>query len=121
MTHRLRQAYETEMRRAREAEARGDPSLAWRSLERAHILSQPFAGLHVRVHGAMFRVAIRRRDWRELAGQIPRIILAAPASVLGRAPRGNTGGADAGILTPLPIPPDLEVLLREFEELDGVQ
>lgn len=121
MTHGLKHAYEAERRRAREAEARGDSSLAWLSLERAHILSQPFAGLHVRVHGAMFLAAIRRRDWRELAGQIPRIILAAPASLLGRAPRGNTGGANVGILTPLPIPPDLEVLLRESEEIDGLQ
>ena len=112
MTDRLRDALDSEMRSASEARLRGDKALEWRSLEPAHILSQPFAGPHVRVHFAMLVFAIRQGDSRELVGQIPRILLAAPASLLGRPPRGNTGGANVGILTPLPLPLDLASLLQ---------
>ena len=50
------------------AEASGDMATAWRALERAHILSQAFAGAHTGVHWAMFRFALRRRDVREMLG-----------------------------------------------------
>ena len=108
----VRQAFDAEMARAREGATQGDRASAWRALERAHILSQPFAWPHVRVHAAMLGFALRSGDWREIAGQLPRLVLAAPASLLGRAPRGNTGGANVGILTPLPMPPDLEAILE---------
>ena len=61
---------------------------------RAHILSQPMAGPHVRTHPAMFASAGRRRDRHEVVGQLFRIIVAAPGSITGRYPVGNTGGAD---------------------------
>lgn len=89
------------------AEASGDVATAWRALERAHILSQAFAVAHTGVHWAMFRFAFRRRDVREMLGQLPRLLLAAPGSLLGRAPLGNTGGANVGIFEPMPIPEDL--------------
>ncbi|WP_434391240.1 DUF3703 domain-containing protein [Melittangium boletus] len=113
MTPRLRAHFERELALALEAEARGARAEAWRCLERAHVLSQAHALPHLRVHGRMFGVAWRGRDTRELLGQLPRLLLAAPGSVLGRAPRGNTGGADVGIFTPMPIPEDLQALLRE--------
>ena len=113
MTPKLRQHFEHELRQAQEAETRGDLTSAWRSLERAHILSQAHAGPHIRVHCAMITFAWRRRNPRELLGQIPRLLLAGPGSLLGRAPLGNTGGANVGISTPMPIPEDLQALLRD--------
>jgi len=110
---RLRSAFHQELAVARRAEHEGDLRRAWRHLERAHVLSQAHAGPHVRVHGRMFAFAWRRRDLRELLGQLPRLLLAAPGSWTGRAPRGNTGGADVGIFTPMAIPPDLAALLSE--------
>lgn len=107
----LRAAFEAELRQAAEAEREGEPPRAWRHLERAHILSQAHAGPHVRVHGLMFAFGWRRGDVRELLGQFARILVAAPGSWLGRAPLGNTGGANVGILTPMPIPEDLRALL----------
>jgi hypothetical protein len=112
VTGKLRQAYERELESARSAEADRRFEVAWQHLERAHVLSQPFAGPHVGVHVRMFGFAWRRRDLRELVGQLPRILLAAPGSWTGRAPRGNTGGADVGIFTPMQIPPDLAALLE---------
>ena len=112
MSDALRSSFEAELAAAREAEARGEARLAWRLLERAHVLSQAFAAPHLRVHWAMSAFAWRRCDVRELLGQLPRLLLAAPGSWTGRAPRGNTGGSDVGIFTPMEIPQDLQVLLE---------
>lgn len=101
-----------ELSRADEARARGDEGTAWHHLERAHILSQPFAGWHFRVHLAMLTEGWRRGDGREVLGQIVRVLLAAPASWLGRAPAGNTGGANVGLFERLPVPADLRDLLE---------
>jgi hypothetical protein len=112
MTPRLQQAFEHELAQSRAAEATGTVDAAWSHLERAHILSQPFPRPHVHVHVAMFGFAWRRRWWGEILGQIPRILLAGPASALGRAPLGNTGGANVSLFKPLPVPADLEDLLN---------
>jgi hypothetical protein len=107
----LRTAYHREIDEARRAEDSGDYAGAWLRLERAHIVSQMHAWPHVYVHLRMASFAGRRRDLRELLGQIPRILLAAPGSWTGRAPRGNTGGADVGIFTPMELPEDLHAIL----------
>ncbi len=112
MKPKLRVAFEAELRQAAEAERGGELPRAWRHLERAHILSQAHAGPHIRVHGRMFAFGWRRKDSRELLGQLVRLLVAGPGSWLGRAPLGNTGGANVGILTPLPIPEDLRALLE---------
>ena len=86
---------------------------AWPALERAHILSQPDPGLHVRSHWWMLRCAVRQRDLREVAGQAVRLLLAAPGSWLDRYPRGNTGRARISMFQPMPIPANLEKLLKD--------
>ena len=50
---RLRAAWAAELDAARAARSSGDSSAEWTHLERAHILSQPMAGPHVRTHVAM--------------------------------------------------------------------
>jgi len=107
----LRQAWGAEIDRARSARTGGDPAAEWRHLERAHILSQPLPGQHLRTHAAMFGAAWRRREVRELAGQTVRLLLAVPGSVSGRYPVGNTGGADVSAFRVMPIPDDLRPLL----------
>ena len=116
MLETLRSAFEHEITSAVHAEKDHDFARAWRHLERAHVLSQAYAWDHLCVHARMFSFAWRRRDVRELLGQLPRLFLAAPGSWTGRAPRGNTGGANGGIFTPMAIPPDLASLLRAGNE-----
>lgn len=79
----------------------------WRHLERAHILSQPHPWLHTRNHIAMLHLALRQHDRREAIGQVLRIVVAAPGSLTGRYPEGNTGRAAVGLTTPMPVPPDI--------------
>jgi hypothetical protein len=113
----LRRAWSEEMGRAREARDRGDSIREWSHLERAHILSQPMALPHVRTHVAMMGSALRRRDRKEIVGQLVRLVLAGPGSVSGRYPVGNTGGADVSAFAPMPIPDDLRAILdSELEE-----
>jgi hypothetical protein len=108
----LRAAFVAELQCAREAARGDDHARAWHHLERAHVLSQAHAWPHVRVHALMLAAGLRRGDAREVLGQLVRVLAAAPASWLGRAPLGNTGGSGVGMLTPKPIPEDLRRLLQ---------
>lgn len=105
---------QTELTAAAQAEQRGDRDDAWRYLERAHILSQPFAGPHLRVHLAMLAFGWRTGDVREVMGQLVRAVVAAPGSWTGRFPLGNTGRAHVGMLQPMPISLDLQALLDKM-------
>lgn len=66
-------------------------------LEEAHLFAQPYAGPHFSVHWRMFILAFKFREYKELLGQIPRLILAIPGSFLGKAPKGNIGSTKMGI------------------------
>ena len=110
---RLHAAWTAELDAARAARSTGDTSSEWTHLERAHILSQPMAGPHVRTHVAMIAAALRRHDRHELVGQLFRIIVAAPGSITGKYPVGNTGGADVSAFAPMAIPADLRPLLPD--------
>lgn len=104
----VRALYAQEMTAARQA---NDPAVRWRHLERAHVVSQPHAWLHTGNHAAMLTLAVRQRDRREALGQLVRIIVAAPGSLTGRFPDGNTGRVAAGLMTPMPLPADLAAAL----------
>jgi hypothetical protein len=101
-------AFDTELRRARSDEP---VEQRWAALERAHILSQRWPIPHVRSHAAMIRLAIHERDTRELLGQALRLVVAGPASAVGKYPPGNTGRARVSATLPMPIAEDLAELL----------
>src|SRR3954463_9671347 len=107
----LHERWAEERSAARAARQRADAKGEWRHLERAHVLSQPMAGPHVRTHVAMLGYGLRHRDGREILGQLTRLVVAAPGTWTGRYPVGNTGGANVSALKPMPIPDDLEAVL----------
>lgn len=104
-------AYHRELDAGHACFERGDHSEAFRHFERAHILGQRRTGLHVRAHIAMLKVAWRRRDTREIVGQLTRVVAAAMFSRIW-VPEGNTGGANVSAVKPMPIPDDLQEILR---------
>lgn len=114
MDTRLSAAFESELLQAVRAEDLGDAAAAWRHLERAHILSQRHTAAHVRAHLRMLGWGWRRRDAREIAGQVTRVVAAALFSRLW-VPVGNTGGARVSALRSMPVPDDLQALLDEAE------
>ena len=105
--HAVRDAWVAELDAAEQARDAGVTTVEWHHLERAHILSQPFALAHMRTHVAMLGFAVRQRDRHEVVGQLLRLLVAGPGSATGRYPRGNTGGADVSAVEPMPIPADL--------------
>lgn len=111
MNSKIREAYIRELRNFQNMRGTGTIESAWIHLERAHILSQSFAISHIYVHWKMFAFAFKTQDFRELIGQIPRLLLAGPGSLFNRAPKGNTGRSKVGIFTPMKIPEDLKRVL----------
>ena len=85
----------------------GQLHLAWRHLERAHIIGQAYPWHHSYVHWKMLLFGIRIKDTNEVIGQIPRLLVGGVKSFVGKIPVGNTGGADVPPLKPLPISEDL--------------
>ena len=108
-----RTAYGAERGAAADARRSGDSELAWHHLERAHVVAQPFPVAHVGSHAAMLRLAVRLRDRTEVSGQVVRLIVAGPGSLVGRFPVGNTGRASLPLTAELPIPPDLVELMAD--------
>lgn len=109
----LRDAYRNERRQAADAtDTAADVEVAWRHLDRAHILAQPFPIAHTGSHWTMLRLAVRRRDRHEAVGQIVRLAVAGIASIVGRIPVGNTGRANVPLRATMPIPDDLSHLLK---------
>lgn len=107
----LRPLVDEEVAAYRRARAAGDVPAAWAALERAHILGQMDWRLHTHVHLLMLGLGIATGDWREIRGQLFRLLLAAPGSITGKAPLGNSGRSDVSAFAPHPIPPDLAAKL----------
>jgi hypothetical protein len=111
-TKEIRDAINRNLTEAREAWMFKDFDRSWSLLEDAHVLSQPWAWRHVRVHGSMFVAAIVQRDVREVRGQLSRIAAAGPGSLSGRYPTGNTGRARVPATQQMPIRSDLAKILE---------
>lgn len=109
---RLHPPYQAELRAAQAAESCGDWPGAFAHLERAHVLGQRWALPHTHTHLLMLRHGWRTGDRREILGQVPRIVFGFLGSLVGRVPTGNTGGANVKAEQPMPIPDDLQQLLR---------
>jgi hypothetical protein len=118
-TEEIRTRLQQNLIESRQARRSKDFDRCWTLLEDAHVLSQPWAWLHVRVHGAMFVAAVMQRDVREVRGQLSRIAVAGPGSLSGRYPTGNTGRARVPATRPMPIAGELaEVLQRAGQRID---
>lgn len=86
---------------------------AWKTLEDAHIISQPYAALHTLVHWRMLALSWKTNDLTELWGQLMRLVVAAPGSLFRKYPVGNTGRSDVSMFKPMPIPERLQKILSE--------
>jgi hypothetical protein len=118
-TEEIRTRLQQNLIESRQARKSKDFDRCWSLLEDAHVLSQPWALLHVRVHGSMFVTAMLQRDVREVRGQLSRIAVAGPGSLSGRYPTGNTGRARVPATQPMPITGELaEVLQRAGQRID---
>jgi len=95
--------------------SRGDFHAAWSHLERAHILAQKKPLLHTVAHFKMLSLGIRQGDHREIFGQLHRLILAVPASLLGLLPTGNVGSSRVSPYLKMDIPQDLQEIINKVK------
>jgi len=119
MVQELKIAYESRIAQAKEDFHRGALDLAFKKLEEAHILGQRYVIPHTTSHIWMLRIAFRRKDFKEILGQLIRIPGGVIGSLFGVIPTGNTGGANISAFKQLPIPKNLEVFLElDRDKLD---
>lgn len=107
----IRASVTRELVHAAEAEARQLPALAFRHLERAHVLGQHSTREHLRAHLHMLRWGIRHRLPKEVFGQLLRILGAVTKTAIGWVPAGNTGGANVSPFKTMPVDPDLHAIM----------
>ena len=103
------EAYGEEVSLARLALQCRNYDVCFEHLERAHVLAQRMTRRHTYVHWLMLVAGLRRRDYREVVGQVPQILASVLFSWLW-VPRGNTGRARLSALKPMPVPADLRHL-----------
>ncbi len=107
----LRIVYRIELVAALAAIAAGETERAFEHLARAHIISQRYTWQHVHVHWLMLKLGASIGDWREVFGQLSRIVAASIFSLIW-VPVGNTGRANVSAMKPMPMPNDLRILLE---------
>jgi len=113
MNEKLKKAFKAEMSLGRDFYSRAQYKDAFHHFERAHVLGQFYVIPHARTHVWMLIVGLKTRNLREIVGQLIRIPLGMIASALGKAPLGNTGGANIKLSKTLPIPEDLKTYLDQ--------
>lgn len=114
MPDRLETHFKNELRMYRAEFEKSNLPSAWRHLERAHIIGQPWPGEHTYVHWLMLKFGFRIKSWKEILGQIPRLLVGGIKSFVGKIPVGNTGGANVPPLRPMEIPQDIRELMKPF-------
>lgn len=115
MNNKLKQFYAVEINNFLNALKEQRILDAWKSLERAHILGQFFWKEHFYIHILMFTLSLKTFNFKEAVGQISRLLLAIPGSLLRKAPKGNVGTIRVGIFKPMSIPDDLKKILDSCE------
>jgi hypothetical protein len=108
----IKNAYCLEMDEAIRSYELNEFDSAFHHLERSHILGQSYIIPHTKSHWWMLKVGFKKHNFREVFGQITRIIASVLFSKIW-VPVGNTGGANVNPLKPMPIPEDLKKILSK--------
>ena len=111
----LKHYYKQELGLYQVAIDKNDYSVAWKHLENAHILGQAYPKEHTTVHWLMLKFGLKIKNFKEIIGQIPRLIFGGVKSFVGTIPVGNTGGANVSALKPMDIPEHLKQILNKYK------
>jgi hypothetical protein len=93
--------------------AAGDQPLQsqWDWLMAAHVVGQHDPGMHFDSHCRMLSLAQRSRDWREVMGQVLRLLLLPVGHLLRRIPLGNIGRSTVPLTQAMQPPRNVQVLI----------
>jgi hypothetical protein len=111
----LKVHYRRELEIYRSEMSKGILQLAWRQLERAHIIGQPWFVQHTYIHWLMLRFGIKIKNRKEILGQLPRLLIGGVKSFVGKIPVGNTGGANVPPLRVMEIPEEIKNMMRPYK------
>jgi hypothetical protein len=112
MPNALKPFYQHELTEYRNTFYKKNYQVSWRHLERAHILGQSYPYEHTAVHWKMFCFGIKENNYKEVIGQMPRLLVGGVKSFVGHIPVGNTGGANVPPLKPMEIPEDIAIIIN---------
>lgn len=93
--------------------------VAWELLEEAHVFAQPDSKSHFYVHWNMLWLALKTKDKQEVWGQLIRLLLSIPSSVLRKYPEGNNGRSNVGLFTPMKLSQRNEKKLDKLNKLEA--
>lgn len=108
----LRPYYQLELSKYKSSLGNSDLPKAWHHLERAHILGQAYPIEHSLAHWKMLQFGFKIKSWKEIRGQIIRLVFGGVKSFVGKIPTGNTGGSNVHPLLKMEIPEDLKLILK---------
>ncbi len=103
----VQEGFDLQMREAKELYKKESWEECFYYLENAHILGQQAPWPHTLSHYWMLKVAWRRKDWKEILGQLLRTA-ASPIITPIWVPIGNTGGANVSPLKAMAIRKELK-------------
>jgi len=86
---------------------------AWHQLERAHVIGQAYPYEHSLVHWKMLVFGCKIKSAKEVAGQIPRLLVGGVKSFVGKIPVGNTGGANVPPMRSMPIQEEIQEIFKK--------
>ena len=99
---------------ARQSFTDKDDDAGFKALEDAHVIGQHSTCYHTRVHYEMLKFGLKRKDTKEVFGQLFRLIGAVTKTAIGLLPEGNTGGANVSPFKPRPMSQANKALLDEI-------
>ena len=109
----LRPYYENELKAYYSLLKENKLQQAWQHLEKAHVIGQAYPLQHSYVHWKMLQFGIKIKSLKEVAGQIPRLLVGGMKSFVGKIPVGNTGGANIPPLKSLPIKQEIIEIFKK--------
>ncbi|MCG6192347.1 DUF3703 domain-containing protein [Leptospira sp. FAT2] len=115
MPQEFKTAYKRELEKYEESLLENDFQQAWHYLERAHIIGQYHPVSHTGIHFRMLLFGFKTGNAKEILGQSIRMSVGWIGSLLNRIPVGNTGSSSVPIFSPMPIPADLRLLLKDAD------
>ena len=104
------------LNQANESFSKHDNDTGFKALEDAHVIGQHSTYHHTVVHYQMLKFGLIQRDFKEVFGQIFRIIGALTKTAIGLLPEGNTGGANVSPFKSMPISSENMAILNKIKQ-----
>ncbi len=112
----LKVVFDKEIQESKLLFLKNDLVSAWKKLERAHIIGQPWAVEHTVSHWKMLLFAFKIKNTKEIIGQLPRLYIGGIKSFVGEIPTGNSGGSNVHPLKKMEIPQDILQIMKPYYE-----